>query len=255
MNRQFGFRDKSNRTYEEKLKQEARIERFERKLGHHRRPSCVIDTGYVTKEGEPLMVGYHENEEILTDLSQVNRVFNDNHFIIEYDVIDAYDYAGVAQLFPSAHFSSMYMDAYLKQNEKRMRHIQLVENTLNYRWNRYLEKHTGMNWEPTNERCVQLVMATSKKNLDADVTKMGQLMQEVIDALRGHASGENTALKKLSTKWANRRWGLEDDVLNRYVNWVISKEDASTQHSSLDELDANGDELAWFTPPWYEKQE
>lgn len=238
MNRQFGFRDKSNRTYEEKLEQEARIERFERKLGHHRRPSCVIDTGYVTKEGEPLMVGYHENEEILTDLSQVNRVFNDNHFIIEYDVIDTYDYAGVTQVFPSVHFSSMYLDAYLKQNEKRMHHIQLVENTLNYRWNRYLEKHTGMKWEPTNERYVQLVMATSKENLDADVTKMGQLMQEVIDALRGHASGENNALKNLSTKWVNSRWGFEDDILNKYVNRMISKEDASAPHLSLDELDA-----------------
>lgn len=80
---------------------------FERKHGHHRRPSRVIDTGYITKAGEPLMVGYHENEDILTDLSQVNRrVFKDNHFIIEYDVIDVYDYAGVAQVFPSAHSSA-----------------------------------------------------------------------------------------------------------------------------------------------------
>lgn len=238
MNRQIDFRDKSNRTYEEKLEQEARIERFERKHGHHRRPSRVIDTGYITKAGEPLMVGYHENEDILTDLSQVNRVFKDNHFIIEYDVIDVYDYAGVAQVFPSAHSSSMYLDAYLKQNEKRMHRIQLVENTLNYRWNRYLEKHTGMNWEPANERYVQLVLATSKENLDADVTKMGQLMQEVIDALRGHANGENTALKNLRTKWANRRWGFQDDVLNQYMNKAISKEDAFAPHISLDELDA-----------------
>ena len=238
MNRQIDFRDKSNRTYEEKLEQEARIERFERKHGHHRRPSRVIDTGYITKAGEPLMVGYHENEDILTDLSQVNRVFKDNHFIIEYDVIDVYDYAGVAQVFPSAHSSSMYLDAYLKQNEKRMHRIQLVENTLNYRWNRYLEKHTGMNWEPANERYMQLVLATSKENFDADVTKMGQLMQEVIDALRGHANGENTALKNLRTKWANRRWGLQDDVLNQYMNKTISKEDAFAPHISLDELDA-----------------
>lgn len=184
------------------------------------------------------MVGYHENEDILTDLSQVNRVFKDNHFIIEYDVIDVYDYAGVAQVFPSAHSSSMYLDAYLKQNEKRMHRIQLVENTLNYRWNRYLEKHTGMNWEPANERYMQLVLATSKENLDADVTKMGQLMQEVIDALRGHANGENTALKNLRTKWANRRWGFQDDVLNQYMNKAISKEDAFAPHISLDELDA-----------------
>lgn len=100
----------------------------------------------------------------------------------------------------------MYLDAYLKQNEKRMHRIQLVENTLNYRWNRYLEKHTGMNWEPANERYMQLVLATSKE-FGADA-KMGQLMQEVIDALRGHANGENTALKNLRTKWANSTLGV-----------------------------------------------
>ncbi len=211
MDMQFrGVGDKSNRPYEVKLEHERRITNFEQNQRQYNLPTRVIDTGLKTKEGEALVVGYYEQERILTDLSQVNRIFKENGFLIEYDVIDTYDYVGVTQVFPSAKLSIMYLDAYAKQEEARMAEIQLAEDLQLQEWNGFLDAHTGRGWKPDTNLHVQLVLVTSEEDLETDTAKIGELMQGVINALRAYASGEKEALKNLNKRYSNKRWGLED---------------------------------------------
>ncbi|MGP6147459.1 hypothetical protein [Jeotgalibaca sp. A122] len=185
MKKQFGgFRDKSNRTYDEKLEQEARIERFKRSRGHERKPDLVVETYFRTAAGEPLTVGYYGTDQILTDMGQVNRVFQEHNFIIEYDLIEAYEYAGAVELFPSSQHAHMALDVLFGNNDKHLK--QRLE----------AGKH------------VQLVLTTSKEGLETDTEKLAELMRDAIDALRAKASGDENALKNMSRERTNKRWGF-----------------------------------------------